>query len=487
MTSSRSRVLVLDHDASGRDVLGRLLREAGFEPQEVADAAQALMAFQSDPAEMILINVHTLGIDGMAILRHAQRPNGHPLAVVSRLPQTATQEQPRECPLSPVDHDDVARSIHTAMFDRRPQRTSPVRSDQPPDSDLLQKIMGSGAAISRTYADVARVAACDFTVLIVGETGSGKELVARAIHQSSRRATGPLVDVDCGAIPETLFESELFGHEKGAFTGADSTRAGKFEIAKGGTLFLDEISSMPLGSQAKLLRALQERRVFRVGGTQSIPIDCRVVAATNEDLRAAFAQGSFRKDLFFRLNEFTIRVSPLRERREDIRELAIWFLHVTNRELLKNVQGFSERAMERLVDFDWPGNVRELQSTVRRAVLLADTVIDLEHLDLHENADLLGADCDDPWGAEAEAPLKEQLRWATAAVERAALARALKRCNGNKAQAARLLQIDYKTLYNKLKEYGFGSNGSGPLPEDDDGRRRGGGGFAGTGGARYGG
>ncbi|RLB04397.1 MAG: sigma-54-dependent Fis family transcriptional regulator, partial [Deltaproteobacteria bacterium] len=246
----------------------------------------------------------------------------------------------------------------------------------------LRELMGPSDAVNRLISEVSRVAKSDFTVVIFGETGTGKELVARAIHHASTRSMGPFVPVDCGAIPETLLESELFGHEKGAFTGAEHQKPGKFEAAKGGTLFLDEISNMPLGSQAKLLRVLQEKTLYRVGGTKPVNVDVRLLVASNKDLEAEVTSGSFRRDLLYRLNEFTIRIPPLRERKDDILYLANRFLDITNMELKKSVRGFSESALEALLTYHWPGNVRQLRSTIRRAVLLADEVITEEHLNL---------------------------------------------------------------------------------------------------------
>ncbi|MBI5379578.1 MAG: sigma-54-dependent Fis family transcriptional regulator, partial [Nitrospirae bacterium] len=330
----------------------------------------------------------------------------------------------------------------------------------------LRYEMGSSEAVVKISVDVARVARSNFTVLLLGETGSGKDLVARAIHRASARASRPFVVVDCGAIPETLLESELFGHEKGAFTGADRTTPGKFEIAAGGTLFLDEICNMPLGSQAKLLRALQERCVYRVGSTKPVKVQSRMLVATNDDLETAAVRGTFRKDLFFRLSEFIIRIPPLRERRQDIVFLAQRFLDLTNQELGKSVQGLSERAVDRLVAFDWPGNVRQLRSTVRRAVLLADTVIEEEHLGLAREpfSSLAGAQ---PRSlGENAVPLKQVVHQATATVERAALLHALRQSRGNKAEAARLLHIDYKTMHSKVKAYGLGTPSGGDHDEE---------------------
>ena len=246
--------------------------------------------------------------------------------------------------------------------------------------------MGPSEAIGRLIGDLNRVAKSNFNVVIIGETGSGKEVVAQAIHGSGPRAKGPFVPVDAGAIPETLFEAELFGHEKGAFTGAIGRKAGRFEQANGGTLFLDEILNMPLTAQAKVLRALQEKSFCRVGGAQPIQIDVRVLAAGNQDLEAAVAAGRLRADLFYRLNEFTLRIPPLRQRKEDLLYLAKRFLDLTNQELKKTVHGFSEPAIRALLNHPWPGNVRQLRSTIRRAVLLAGEVVAEEHLDiLQEN------------------------------------------------------------------------------------------------------
>ena len=305
-------------------------------------------------------------------------------------------------------------------------------------------------------------------MLLLGETGTGKDVVARAIHQASTRAGGPFVALDCGAIPETLFESELFGHEKGSFTGADRSSPGKFEAAAGGTLFLDEIGNMPPASQAKLLRALQERSVCRVGAIKPVKVECRVLAASNDDLETAATRGAFRKDLFFRLGEFVICIPPLRERMQDIVFLAKRFLDLTNRELGKAVQGLSDRATERLLGFDWPGNVRQLRSTIRRAVLLADAVIEEKDLGLPDRGprtSIVGAQpasvCDE------SLPLKQIVCQATATVERAALLHALRRTRGNKARAARLLQIDYKTIHAKLKAYGLGTPSGGDHGEEE--------------------
>jgi two-component system nitrogen regulation response regulator GlnG len=322
----------------------------------------------------------------------------------------------------------------------------------------LRELMGPSGAIRRVIAEVRRVASSDFNVLILGETGTGKELIARAIHHISPRGSKPFVAVDCGAIPDTLLESELFGHEKGAFTGAEQRRTGKIELGEGGTLLLDEIGNLALSSQAKLLRLLQDRIFSRVGSNDPIKMDARVVAATNRDLLVSVAEGTFREDLLYRLNEFVIHIPPLRERGEDILYLANKFLDITNMELKKSVHGFSDDAQGALLSSDWPGNVRQLQSAVRRAVLLAESIITPEHLRMQPSALKNGGN-----GAQAAGhavlphteglSLREIASQAAAAAEKAAIVDALRKTAGNKARAARLLQTDYKTLYLKIKKY----------------------------------
>jgi two-component system nitrogen regulation response regulator GlnG len=327
----------------------------------------------------------------------------------------------------------------------------------------LRDMMGPSEAVRRISSDVALVARSNFSVVIYGETGTGKELVAGAIHKASLRSEAPMIPVDCGAIPETLFESELFGYEKGAFTGAGSGSPGKFELADKGTLFLDEIGNMPLSSQIKLLRAIQERSFFRVGGRKPVTVDLRLVVATNQDLHLAVASGSFSRDLFYRLSEFTLEIPPIRDRKEDIVHLANRFLKATNVELAKNVRTISQPAIDVLLSYYWPGNVRQIMTVVRRAVLQAEDVITPEHL-------VLGEAPVTPVDIEQEAkefewdglPLKEAVRRSISEVESACLVEALKKTGGNKAKAARLLQIDRKTLHTKMQQYGIKVDG-----EDD--------------------
>ena len=468
MSTPPQRILIVDDDEGVRSLLARVVDGEGYQSMQAQDGDEALRLIRRENPDAVLLDIKMPGMDGLAVLREARKFDPElPVVMVTsnglvKDALAALRAGAHDYLVKPFEHADVVRSVHTAMSNRRLGRAVRILSDRTQEAAHLRDVMGSSDAIARITADVARVACSDFTVVVTGETGTGKELVARSIHQASARASGEFVPVDCGAIPETLFESELFGHEKGAFTGADRSKPGKFEVASGGTLFLDEVTNMPLASQAKLLRALQERIIYRVGNVKPVSIDARLLAAANQDLEMAVAKGTFRQDLFFRLNEFVLHIPPLRERKEDIVFLAHRFLNLTNHELHKSVEGISEAAMAQLLAYEWPGNVRQLRSTIRRAVLLADRTIEAEHLRLVQplrpledstvtNGTLVPHDLDD-----TEIPLKDRVRNATTSVERAALTEALRKTGGNKAKAARLLQIDYKTMHIKLKEYGIG-------------------------------
>jgi len=468
-----ARILIVDDEEGVREILARLVRKEGFEPLLASDGEAALDVLRRESPDIMLLDIRMPGVDGMEVLRRA-RELDHDLPVIMitsvglvRGAVEALHAGAHDYLVKPFDHADVLRAVHRAATDRQLRRTIRILSDQAQQAHSLRDLMGPSELIARISADVARVADSDFAVLITGETGTGKELVARAIHQVSPRASAPFVAVDCGAIPETLFESELFGHEKGAFTGAERQKPGKFEMASGGTLFLDEISNMPPGCQAKLLRALQDKSVTRVGGTKALSVDIRLLAATNHDLETAVSARAFRRDLFFRLNEFAIAIPSLRERKQDIIFLAKRFLDLTNHELRKGVRGFSEPAVERLLRHDWPGNVRELRNAIRRAVLLADEVIEENHLGLRKGPSLPISLPRVPDTRAERLPLKKLVRAAVAAVERDALVEALGRVGGNKAKAARLLQIDYKTIHTKVKEYGIAARGGGDHGQEE--------------------
>ena len=471
MSEQNAVILIVDDDVEMIQFLSRLMKAEGFRAIEARDGRTALKLLSSESPDLMLLDLRMQDMDGMEVLRRTKDLNRNlPVIVLTGYHDTqeavnALKAGAYECLTVPFESGELTRTVCQALSERTPKRKLGEVRNRLVESNSLKESMGPSDAIQRITSEVNRVAESDFAVVIIGETGSGKELIARAIHEASPRSNAPFIAVDCGAIPETLLESELFGHEKGAFTGADSQKRGKFELAEGGTVFLDEISNMPLGSQAKLLRVLQEKKVYRVGGTNPITINVRLLVASNQDLHELSESGSFRKDLFYRLNEFSIIVPPLRERKEDIPYLAKRFLDTANLELRKNVKGFSESALNLLFNYNWPGNVRELRSSIRRATLLADEMIGEKQLDLKRVSDLAFTPKVEgtPWRGLSLGEIVEQ---STAAVEREVLTQVMREVGGNKAKAARLLQIDYKTIHTKLKKLGI-VNDSG-----DNGRRK---------------
>jgi transcriptional regulator with PAS, ATPase and Fis domain len=325
-----------------------------------------------------------------------------------------------------------------------------------PGRDSLKELMGPSRQIDRIVQQVTQVAGSSLTALVQGETGTGKELVACAIHDSSPRGRGPFIAVDCGAIPEALIESELFGYEKGAFTGADQRKTGHFRSAHNGTLFLDEIANLPVATQGKLLRALQERVVQPLGGRHPVPVNVRIIATANVSLEQEVRAGRFRQDLYYRLDEFTITLPALRERPEDILHLANRFLAEACVEFGRSIHGISDDAAWLLIRYHWPGNVRQLRSIIRQAALVSSgAAIDREHLiDLSAESVAPARDANSDV-APALGPLRAIAAAAAADAERRAISRALQTERGNKSAVARLLEIDYKTLQIKLKRYGI--------------------------------
>lgn len=464
MHTKKPRVLIVDDDRDLGMMLAALMHKEGLPCKVAYDGETALQLVPLEEPDVLLVDVKLPGIDGMTVLKQVKET--HPdlpvvlITAYAEIPAAvmAMRAGAFDYLAKPFAHSEVVRVIRAAMAER--QRRRRPNAQGLAEDNFLRVMMGPSDAITRIIREVNRVAQSNFTVVIEGETGSGKELVARAIYQLSRRADAPFVPVDCGAIPETLIESELFGYQKGAFTGAVTSKRGKFEAAHGGTLFLDEIANLPLGAQAKLLRVLQEKAVLRLGATKPVKVDVRLIVASNQSLLGLVESERMRQDLYFRLNEFTISIPPLRERKDDIPYLAKRFLDITNKELKKNVRGFSEHALEALLSYNWPGNVRQLRSVIRRGVLLAEDLITEKHLEIKRapvpgvafTPKIVGT----PWN---ELSLREIVKRGVASVEREVLLQVLRHTKGNKAKAARLLQIDYKTMHTKLKALGIKQSG----------------------------
>jgi DNA-binding NtrC family response regulator len=466
MSEYEPLILIVDENEDIIDFLVRIVRSEGFKVLTANKRETALALIGSEKPDLMLLNSNMESMDGLELLRQAKVISQDlPVIFLSNHRDThgavmAIKAGAYDYLTKPFESNELMQVIHQAFEERTLGRKVKNLSSKLREMKSLKETMGPSDEVVRINSEVNRVAESDFTVVIIGETGSGKELIARAIHEASPRSKAPFIPVDCGAIPETLLESELFGHERGAFTGAEVQKPGKFELAQGGTLFLDEISNMPLGSQAKLLRVIQEKKVYRVGGTKPISVNVRLLVASNQDLHVLTESDSFRRDLFYRLNEFSIGVPPLRERKEDIPYLAKRFLDLANIELKKNVKGFSESALNVMFNYPWPGNVRQLRSTIRRAALLADELITEKHLDLKRvpvpglafTPRVEGT----PWKGLS---LKEIVDQSTTAVEREVLTQVLRNTGGNKAKAARLLKMDYKTIHVKLRKLGISEKG----------------------------
>lgn len=487
--SAPPKVLIVDDMEDARWVLSNLIQRAGFTPVVAASGEEALTCIRQEAPDLVFLDVCLPDMDGFEILTWAQRHDKSvPVIMLTAYGKTddavrAMRGGAYDYVAKPFNHEDILLTVRRALKEKASRGQRRQFRIQPGSVVSLLDSMGKSAAVQRIVAEVERVAMTNFSVLVTGETGTGKELVAQALHACSLRAAESFVAVDCGAIPESLMESELFGHEKGAFTGAHHAKKGAFELAGGGVIFLDEIGNMPLAMQGKLLRVIETRRIHRIGSTNELDVDFRVVAATNVDLQAMVGHQAFRRDLYHRLAEFTINLPPLRERTEDLPFLVNQFLAEVNQELSKRVSGLSASAWGIIHGYDWPGNARELRNQLRRAVLLCD---DTKGMITPELLGMLGGHRslsgglrgpDQPeWrllrdggsGASLSASvallasgssvsLKELVGRVTVQVERMILLQALELTKGNKAQCARLLQIDYKTLQNKLKAYEISS------------------------------
>lgn len=462
-----SRILITDDDPGIRSSLAALLRCEGFEPLEAADGRTALRIIREGLADVLLLDIVMPGMNGLEVLQSIREWDPElPVIVLTGFGNADVAAQMGSHAVSgiltkPFRNEEVSLGVRMALAGAQSE-AHPLPRCQIPDTGLsFGELMGPSAAIQAVVRRVEKVATSDFTVVICGETGVGKEVVAQGLHRLSRRASGALVPVDCGAITPSLVESQLFGHEKGSFTGAEQRHMGWFELATGGTLLFDEIGNLPMPMQAKLLRALQERQIHRVGGRSPIDIDVRVVAATNERLSDLVRAGKFRRDLLYRLNEFSIVIPPLRERPEDILFLAKRFLDWTSDELKREPCTMTPEAVRALLAHRWPGNIRELRNVVRRATLLADDRIDVQHLHLSggvPSEDDTGASESSPHASIDDSPredrtFKDLVQEHTVEVEKRILLRYLRQTGGNLKEAARLLRMDYKTIRTKAKQY----------------------------------
>jgi DNA-binding NtrC family response regulator len=442
--NSKASILIVDDENVVRDSLGKWFEEEGYSVETASTARDALLKLPSQRWDLALLDIKMPGMDGLELQRKIREVDPEIIMIIMTgyaSVETAVQalkDGAYDYIMKPFDPDDLAHAVRKALEHRRTKQENvwlreSLAEVQPRD------LVGQSPPMQKVLELVRTVASTDTTVLIQGESGTGKELVARAIHNLSPRRFMPLVAIHCGALTETLLESELFGHEKGAFTGAQYRKKGKFEVAEGGTVFLDEISDISLKTQTDLLRVLQEKEVTRVGGTQTIKVDFRAIAATNKDLEAVVREGSFRPDLYYRLNVFGITVPPLRARMEDIPLLADHFLRKYARAMNKHFTGISRSALDVLMNYHWPGNVRELENAIERALVIGrEPEVQASDFPLQISA-----------GPQPLSGLSLE------EVERAHIRQVLESCDWNQTRAAKVLKIDRVTLYNKIKKYGF--------------------------------
>ncbi|MEQ1909031.1 MAG: sigma-54 dependent transcriptional regulator [Vicinamibacterales bacterium] len=459
-------ILLVEDKDSLRAMLRLALETQGHEVIEARDQAEAIRALRSGRPGLVLSDLRLSEGDGFGVLRAAKELDPDmPVVVMTAYGSiqdavAAMKEGALDFLAKPVDPDHLLLLVERALSQRRLAAENILLKEELAQRRGAPQIVGEDPRLKQVLTTLHRAAASDATVLIEGESGTGKELFARAVHALSPRADGPFVAINCAAIPETLLETELFGHEKGAFTGASQRKPGKFELAHRGTIFLDEIGDLPLLLQAKILRALEEKQFERVGGTTLLHVDVRVVAATNRNLKAAVAARQYREDLYFRLSVFPITVPPLRDRPGDIPILARYFVDRFCREMKKKPLALSPSAIDSLVSYGWRGNVRELQNCIERAVILSDgDAIQPRHLNLVSllhAAPQPSAEPESPWsGIDLSGTLADASRRVMSDVERRKYAQALTDAAGNAPRAAEILQVNYRQFAQRARELGL--------------------------------
>ena len=443
-------ILIVDDEQVVRDSLSKWFREDGYKVSAAASAAEALQRLQAQRWDIILLDIKMPGMDGMELQLRIKEIDPTPTIIFITAHATvdtavkALKEGAFDYVTKPVDPDYLSHLVTNALKQRTLASENVKLKEQITEFCRADEIIGESPQMHKVYEMIQTVAKTDTTVMIRGESGTGKELIARAIHSNSNRRYFPIVAVNCGALPEGILESELFGHERGAFTGAQYKRKGKLELADGGTLFLDEVGNIDAKTQMDLLRAIETKQFTRVGGNEVIKVDFRVICATNKELEKAVSDGTFREDLYYRLNVFTIFIPPLRERKGDIPVLANYFVKKYARTMGKSISSLSPEAMDTLVRYNWPGNVRELENAVERAMVVGKPpAIRPEDLpyQLTEKNHILPTD-------------------SLAAVEKAHIAVVLEQNRWNISRSAEILQIDRVTLYNKIEKYGLKKPGA---------------------------
>ena len=449
---SKGKLLIVDDELGVRDSLSKWFHEEGYDVVTAENASEAFGKLAASRYDLALVDIKMRGTDGIELQRRMKEVDPEMLVIIMtgyasvETAVTALKNGAYDYVTKPLDPDDISHQVQKALAHRKSEQENVRLRETVAEFAAPQpELIGESAAMRKVFDAIETVGPTEATVLVTGESGTGKEQVARAIHHASARRFHPFVVIHCGALTETLLESELFGHEKGAFTGAQYRKKGKFEIAEGGTVFLDEIGDISLKTQTDLLRVLQEREITRVGGNQPIHVDFRCLAATNKNLETLIEEGHFRPDLFYRLNVFRIELPPLRDRREDIPVLVSHFVRKFAQQMNKKITRVSPAAMSQLQQHPWPGNVRELENAVERAMVVA------QEPELRDTDFILKARSN---GGSGEIARKLE------DMEKVHILRVLDECGGNQTRAAEVLDIDRVTLHNKLKKYGWSRRAS---------------------------
>lgn len=446
------KILIVDDNEILRFTLTELLEESGFESKAVGDGSAALNEIRNNSYGLVILDLRLPGMSGLEILRKIKETNKSlPVIMLTAFGEIKTaveamKQGAHDFITKPFDNDAIIKTIKkTLELNYLNQEVSLLRKKLD-EKYRAGDVIGNSEVMKKVIEQVNIVAPTKLSVLIEGESGTGKEVIACLIHSTSDRKDKPFIAVDCGSIPESLIESELFGHEKGAFTDAKNAKEGKFELAHEGTIFLDEITNLSESNQIKLLRVLQERKVTRLGAKKSIKLDIRIIAATNIKLSEAVNNQRFRQDLYYRLNEFNLELPPLRERKEDISLFVEHFIKDTNKELNRNIKSVSEKVMEKLISHSWHGNVRELRNVIRRSVLLSKGEI-INTIDIPDDIKFTSPETISNNTSISE--IKSE-------IEKDIILKAIKDANGNKTQAAKILNMNERTLYRKIKSLGIG-------------------------------
>lgn len=453
----KANILIVDDEVAIRRALERFLTGLGYQAWGVGDAEDAMRVLDKEVIELALVDLVMPQVDGVELIRRMKTVNPNIVAIVMTAYGTITSAVEAmkggayHYLTKPFELDDIASLVATALEHQRLKEENWYLRQQLRSKYKFDNIVGDSDSMQQVFSLIERVACTDSTILVLGESGTGKELVARAVHYNSRRENKPLITVNCGAIPEELLESELFGHIRGAFTGAHSTKPGRFDAADGGTIFLDEIGDMSMKLQVKILRVLQERKFEPVGSTKTHEVDVRIITATNQDLDKAVKNGGFREDLFYRLNVIPVKIPPLRERRSDIPLLAQHFLRLFNEENKTTVSGFTDDAVRFFEDYEWPGNVRELENFIERVtVLKKGGLIGINDLPPQMKGVPKKYESGEVYIPNDGLAFKD----AVSEFEEKLIIQALSRTSGNKNKAANLLKLNRTTLVEKIKKLG---------------------------------